>query len=95
MIGLPREREFQIRLDADHSKMCRFDLSLEDDRDNYEYVEGHLTELCSQALAHASKYAEEQGEGADTQEHDLPVISMEDPRDDSMLLEERLLALRT
>jgi hypothetical protein len=52
-MGLPGNREKIIKLEASHSDMCRFDLpdSLkeDDDRDNYELVEGNLTRLCALA----------------------------------------------
>jgi hypothetical protein len=52
-MGLPGVREKIIKLEASHSDMCRFDLrdalNDDEDRENYELVEGNLTRLCALA----------------------------------------------
>lgn len=50
MINLPGNRETQLRINADHSNMCRFDLSVQVDLDNYKKVERNLQMLCADAL---------------------------------------------
>jgi hypothetical protein len=50
VLNLPGERETQLRINADHENMCRFDTSLESDRDNYRKVERNLLMLCADAL---------------------------------------------
>jgi hypothetical protein len=50
VIGLPGSREHVVKLNAEHSDMCRFDLSIPNDQDNYEVVEANLEELCLEAL---------------------------------------------
>ena len=50
MIGLPGDVENQVRLEADHSGLCRFDESVEEDVDNYKYVSANMKELYVTAL---------------------------------------------
>lgn len=38
--------ENQVKIDADHSDMCRFDLSVAKDRDNYHLVQANIEDLC-------------------------------------------------
>ena len=45
VIGLPGDSENQVRLNADHSNLCRFDASIEKDRDNLRLVEANVEEL--------------------------------------------------
>ena len=61
MFGLSGIFETPIKLDADHGSMCRFDLSVERDRDNYELVRGNLLDLCRKATANAVARTEEKG----------------------------------
>ena len=49
VLGLSGARETAIRINADHRAMCRFDLSIQTDEDNYQLVEANLEELCSEA----------------------------------------------
>lgn len=58
-------RETKLRIDADHSNMCRFDLSIEADRDNYELVEGNLDRLCQEATKDIERNSEERGKRAE------------------------------
>ena len=46
MLGLPGDIENQVKIDADHPDMCRFDLSEAKDRDNYRLVEANIEDLC-------------------------------------------------
>ena len=39
-----------MRIDADHSNMCRFDLESQRDRDNYKKVQRRLQMMCADAL---------------------------------------------
>ena len=41
----------EIKLDASHSDMCRFDLDEKTDRQNYRKVEANLRNLCEFAIA--------------------------------------------
>ncbi|KAF7182461.1 hypothetical protein CNMCM7691_002031 [Aspergillus felis] len=50
VLGLPGQRETQLRINADHSNMCRFDMTVQADRDNYRKVERNLQMLCADAL---------------------------------------------
>ncbi|KAL4964039.1 uncharacterized protein BDV14DRAFT_209586 [Aspergillus stella-maris] len=50
VLGLPGQRETQLRINADHSNMCRFDLTVQLDKDNYRKVERNLQMLCADAL---------------------------------------------
>ncbi|RFU27200.1 hypothetical protein B7463_g9151, partial [Scytalidium lignicola] len=50
VIGLPGEREYAVRINAEHRDMCRFDPSIQDDEDNYQLVEANLEELCTDAI---------------------------------------------
>ncbi|KAH9206067.1 hypothetical protein DL95DRAFT_397161 [Leptodontidium sp. 2 PMI_412] len=47
VLGLDGMRENQVKLDATHSDMCRFNRSVKKDVDNYALVEGNLRDLCS------------------------------------------------
>jgi hypothetical protein len=58
---LPGLRETKLRIDADHSNLCRFDLSIETDKDNYELVEGNLDRLCREAISGLENELESQG----------------------------------
>jgi hypothetical protein len=50
VMHLPGARETKLGIDADHSNMCRFDLSGDGtDSDNYELVQGNLNRLCWEA----------------------------------------------
>ena len=46
MIGLPGDRENQVKLEATHSDMCRFNLNTQIDAKNFKLVEGNVLELC-------------------------------------------------
>lgn len=50
VLGLPGQRETQLRINADHRNMCRFDMSVQGDLDNYRKVERNLQMLCADAL---------------------------------------------
>ena len=41
----------QVKINANHSDMCRFDLSLTKDRDNYRLVQANIEELCDLDIA--------------------------------------------
>ncbi|CZR59520.1 uncharacterized protein PAC_09412 [Phialocephala subalpina] len=62
VMNLPGDRETQLRINADHRNMCRFDLSVPADLDNYRKVERNLQMLCVDALIRVSKEDEEQEE---------------------------------
>jgi hypothetical protein len=47
VLGLKGERESQVRLNATHSNMCRFNPDVKEDANNYFYVQGHIADLCS------------------------------------------------
>jgi hypothetical protein len=47
VFGLDGRRENQVKLNAAHSDMCRFNPSVERDKDNYFLVEGNIADLCS------------------------------------------------
>lgn len=49
IIGLPGHHENQIKLQAKHSDMCRFDPDSLLDNTNYSYVEGNVIELCEKS----------------------------------------------
>jgi hypothetical protein len=51
VIGLPGDRETQLKINAIHSDMCRFDATQETDQDNYELVDYNMNRLCREALA--------------------------------------------
>ena len=51
VFGLPGERENQVKINADHSDVCRFDPALELNQDNYILVEANLRRLCESAIA--------------------------------------------
>ena len=46
MIGLPGDRENQVKLEATHSDMCRFNPNAQTDAKNFKLVEGNVLELC-------------------------------------------------
>ena len=46
MIGLPGDRENQVKLEATHSDMCRFNPNTQVDAKNFKLVEGNVLELC-------------------------------------------------
>ena len=46
MIGLSGDRECQVKLEATHSDMCRFNPKAQIDAKNYKLVEGNVLELC-------------------------------------------------
>lgn len=48
-LGLPGDRESQIRIQAKHGDLCRFDPDVVMDERNYELVEGNVLELCEMA----------------------------------------------
>ncbi|PKX99644.1 ankyrin repeat domain-containing protein [Aspergillus novofumigatus IBT 16806] len=50
VLGLPGKRETQLRINADHSNICRFDMTVQADKDNYRKVERNLQMLCADAL---------------------------------------------
>lgn len=52
VIGLPGDLENQVRLDADHSNLCRFDASIQKDRDNLRLVEANIEELYELVTTH-------------------------------------------
>jgi hypothetical protein len=47
VLGLDGRRENQVKLDAAHEDMCRFNPSVRKDKDNYILVEGNIADLCS------------------------------------------------
>ncbi|KAH8659274.1 hypothetical protein BGZ60DRAFT_544318 [Tricladium varicosporioides] len=47
VFGLDGRRENQVKLDAAHRDMCRFNPSVKKDMDNYFLVEGNIDDLCS------------------------------------------------
>ena len=46
MLGLQGGRETILRMEADHSGVCRFDPTIEVDKDNLELLEVNLRKLC-------------------------------------------------
>ncbi len=50
VLKLAGNRETQMRIDADHSNMCRFDLESQRDQDNYRKVQRRLQMMCADAL---------------------------------------------
>lgn len=46
MIGLSGDRESQVKLEATHSDMCRFNPKDQIDAKNFKLVEGNVLELC-------------------------------------------------
>jgi hypothetical protein len=60
-MNLPGKRETQLRINADHRNMCRFDPSIPVDQDNYRKVERNLQMLCADALVRSPKEVEDQG----------------------------------
>lgn len=60
-MNLPGNRETQLRINADHCNMCRFDRSVPVDLDNYRKLERNLQMLCVDALIGSPKEDEEQG----------------------------------
>jgi hypothetical protein len=50
LMGLPGHRENQVKLDASHRDMCRFDPDAPQDKKNYFLVEGNVLELCIGAI---------------------------------------------
>ncbi|KAI9685704.1 MAG: hypothetical protein M1822_004264 [Bathelium mastoideum] len=49
IFGVPSDKENIVKLTADHSNLCRFDLS-EKDQDNYKLVRGNIEDLYESAL---------------------------------------------
>ena len=50
IIGLPGDHENQIKLQAKHSDMCRFNPADTVDNKNYKFVEGNVLELCENCM---------------------------------------------
>ena len=50
VLKLAGHRETQMRIDADHSNMCRFDLETQCDQDNYKKVQRRMQMMCADAL---------------------------------------------
>ena len=48
-LGLPGDRESQIKIQAKHGDMCRFNPDITMDKSNYKLVEGNVLELCEKA----------------------------------------------
>ena len=46
VIGLPGDQENQVKLEATHSDMCRFNPNAQVDAKNFKLVEGNVLELC-------------------------------------------------
>lgn len=51
VLGLPGDVENQVKINADHSDMCRFDLSMTKDQDNYRLVQANIEDLCDFDIA--------------------------------------------
>lgn len=49
-MNLPGSRETQLRINADHSDMCRFDPTVSSDWDNYRKVERNIQMLIADAI---------------------------------------------
>src|SRR5438067_1289262 len=47
--GLPGDRENIVKLNADHSGVCKFGLG-QDDQDNFELVRSNIKDLCKSAI---------------------------------------------
>ena len=45
-MGLPGDHENQVKLEATHSDMCRFNPNAQIDAKNFKLVEGIVLELC-------------------------------------------------
>lgn len=54
-MGLPPEIEHSIKLDANHSDICRFDMSVKVDRDNYDLVSRSITEIYNESIDRAGE----------------------------------------
>ncbi|KAL9596526.1 MAG: hypothetical protein Q9219_005747 [cf. Caloplaca sp. 3 TL-2023] len=54
VLGLSGDVENQVRLEADHSNVCCFDLAVEDEADNYEVVAANIKELYKASLKRKS-----------------------------------------
>ena len=50
VFGLPGHRENIVRLNADHSDMCRFDIKDQRDKDNLKIVSSNLEDVYKEAL---------------------------------------------
>jgi hypothetical protein len=50
ILGLQGGRETILRMDADHSNVCRFDPTKEVDEENFELLEVNLRRVCQTAL---------------------------------------------
>lgn len=48
--GLPGHRENIVRLNADHSDICRFDGKTQRDKDNLKFVSSNLEDVYDDAL---------------------------------------------
>lgn len=48
-LGLAGDHESQLKIEAKHGDMCRFNPKVTIDENNYEVVEGNVVELCEKA----------------------------------------------
>ena len=56
VLGLSGDVENQIRLEADHSNVCCFDLNVKVHEDNYEVVAANILELYEASLKPSGEY---------------------------------------
>ena len=48
-LGLGGDHEAQLKIEAKHGDMCKFNPNVTTDENNYEVVEGNMIELCEKA----------------------------------------------
>ena len=82
VLGLPGDRESQIKIQASHENMCRFDPDVAIDKVNYELVEGNVVELCSEA----SQLGETKQSIKHTNRKKDPILIMPYPQSPPMVL---------
>lgn len=60
-LGLGGDHESEIKIDAKHGDMCRFNPEVISDESNYELVEGNILELCEKAVRKLGKKSRPRG----------------------------------
>ena len=51
-MNLPGDHESQVKIEAKHEDMCRYNPNVTKDESNYDVVEGNTVELCKEAARH-------------------------------------------
>ena len=51
-MGLTGDYESQLKIEAKHEDMCRYNPNVTKDESNYDVVEGNTVELCEEAARH-------------------------------------------